>query len=108
MTSTPNVVLLSRRLTRIAFAVAMLSAASAFAQAPVPPLIVDSSGFEAPKFDTTFGPGGPGTGGGQLEGQTPSVFQGTWLRTKGVGLSTANVRPNTLAIGGTGSQVVKV
>src|SRR5262245_12908106 len=108
MTSTQFVALVPRRLVRIAAAASLVIATSAFAQAPVHPLIVDTSGFEAPKFSTTFGPGGPGTGNGQLEGQTPSVFQGTWLRTKGPGLSTADVRPNTLAIGGTGAQVVKV
>lgn len=67
--------------------------------------IVDSHGFESPWFDTTFGPGGPGTGAGQIEGQTPSTFNGTWLRTKGIGLSTANVQNSVVK---TGSQALKV
>lgn len=84
---------------------ALIDGGVAFGQAPVPPLIVDTSGFEAPKFDVTFGPGGPGTGTGQLEGQTPSTFQGTWLRTKGIGLSTADVQTGVKL---TGNQALKV
>jgi hypothetical protein len=89
----------------LSLAALVLSASVAFGQAPVPPMIVDTSGFESPKFDITFGPGGPGTGTGQLEGQTPSTFQGTWLRTKGAGLSTANVQT---AVKLTGNQALEV
>ena len=85
--------------------VLVVSASTALAQAPVFPDIVNSLGFEAPAFDTTFGPGGPGTGTGQLEGQTPSTFNGTWLRTKGPGLSTADVQNSVFK---SGSQAVKV
>jgi hypothetical protein len=66
--------------------------------------IVDSHNFESPFFNTTFGPGGPGTGTGQLEGQTPGTFNGTWLRS-GKGLSTAEIQT---AVVNTGSQAVKV
>jgi hypothetical protein len=62
-------------------------------------VIVDGQGFEAPFFDTTF------AGTGQLEGQTPATFNGTWLRTKGVGLSTADVQT---AVDNGGLQAVRV
>jgi hypothetical protein len=62
-------------------------------------IIVDSHGFEQPFFTTTF------NGTGQLEGQTPATFNGTWLRTKGPGLSTANVENSVVD---TGSQAVVV
>jgi hypothetical protein len=77
--------------TLVAFAVgASASAAS---------IIVDSHGFEQPFFNTTF------SGTGQLEGQTPATFNGTWLRTKGAGLGTANVENSVVD---TGSQAVVV
>jgi len=61
--------------------------------------IVDSQGFEQPLFTTTFNTNG------QLEGQTPNTFNGTWLRTKGPGLGTANVENSVVD---TGSQAVVV
>lgn len=93
------------RMGALSLAAYVLCVSVACGQAPVPPMIVDTSGFESPKFDITFGPGGPGTGSGQLEGQTPSTFQGTWLRTKGAGLSTANVQT---AVKLTGNQALEV
>lgn len=95
----------SRRLALIGLVAPLLCAASVVAQVPVPPLIVDSSGFESPKFDVTFGPGGTGTGVGQLEGQTPFTFNGTWQRTQSGSTSTANVQT---AVKLTGNQAVKV
>lgn len=62
-------------------------------------VIVDSQGFETPLFTTTF------SGTGQLEGQTPATFNGTWLRTKGAGMSTAVVQS---AVKASGNQAVKV
>jgi hypothetical protein len=62
-------------------------------------VIVDSHGFESPFFTTSF------NGTGQLEGQTPATFNGTWLRTKGPGLSTATVQT---AFVDSGSQAVRV
>ena len=62
-------------------------------------VIVDSHGFETPFFTTTF------NGTGQLEGQTPATFNGTWLRTKGPGLSTATVET---AVKDSGAQAVQV
>jgi hypothetical protein len=93
------------RLGALSLAAHVICISVASGQAPVPPMIVDASGFESPKFDITFGPGGPGTGSGQLEGQTPSTFQGTWLRTKGIGLSTADVQT---AVKLTGNQALEV
>ncbi|MCC6493807.1 MAG: hypothetical protein IT424_12395 [Pirellulales bacterium] len=61
--------------------------------------IVDSQGFEAPLFTTTFNTTG------QLEGQTPATFNGTWLRTKGAGSSTAVIQT---AVVESGSQAVRV
>jgi len=61
--------------------------------------IVDSQGFESPFFTTTF------DGDGKLEGQTPATFNGTWLRTKGVASSTANIQTTVVD---TGSQAVVV
>lgn len=69
--------------------------------------IVNSMGFEAPSFTTTF------NGTGQLEGQINPVGEGQvispgqWLRTKGVGLSTATVQSTMFAPGG-GNQAVQV
>ncbi|RIK73818.1 MAG: hypothetical protein DCC67_17405 [Planctomycetota bacterium] len=57
------------------------------------PVIVDSHGFEVPWFTTTF------NGTGQLEGQTPATFNGTWLRTKGPGASTATVQTTVVNAG---------
>jgi hypothetical protein len=62
-------------------------------------IIVDSHGFEQPFFTTTF------LGSGQLEGQTPATFNGTWLRTKGPGTGTANVENSVV---GAGAQAVEV
>jgi hypothetical protein len=76
-------------LTVVAAAVSSVSAAT----------IVDSHGFETPFFTTTF------NGNGQLEGQTPATFNGTWLRTKGIGTSTANVE-NTVFDAGSQAVVV--
>lgn len=61
--------------------------------------IVDSQGFEPPLFTTTF------NGTGQLEGQTPATFNGTWLRTKGAGGSSAIVQA---AVAASGMQAVQV
>jgi hypothetical protein len=61
--------------------------------------IVDSQGFESPFFTTTF------DGDGKLEGQTPATFNGTWLRTKGIASSTANIQTTVVD---TGSQAVVV
>jgi hypothetical protein len=61
--------------------------------------IVDGQGFESPAFTTTF------DGDGKLEGQTPATFNGTWLRTKGIASSTANVQTTVVD---TGSQAVVV
>ncbi len=76
-----------------------LVAVAAASSASAASIIVDSHGFEQPQFSTTF------LGTGQLEGQTPATFNGTWLRTKGLGLSTANVESSVVD---TGSQAVVV
>jgi hypothetical protein len=68
-------------------------------------IIVDSSGFEPPDYSTTFPPAGPGAGSGQLEGQVPNTFNGTWLRTKGMGSSSAVVQG---AVVDDGVQAVRV
>lgn len=62
-------------------------------------VVVDSHGFEAPSFTTTF------NGTGQLEGQTPLTINGTWLRTTGVGSSAATVQTAVVA---SGNQAVRV
>jgi hypothetical protein len=61
--------------------------------------IVNSQGFESPLFTTTF------AGTGQLEGQTPATFNGTWVRTKGPGFGTATVQS---LIVDAGAQAVQV
>lgn len=76
--------------------VVALMAASASAQSQT---IIDSQGFEAPAFTTTF------LGTGQLEGQTPNTFNGTWTRTKGIGASTADIQ-STVKL--SGNQAVAV
>ncbi|HYO25708.1 MAG TPA: PEP-CTERM sorting domain-containing protein [Lacipirellulaceae bacterium] len=66
--------------------------------------IVDSQGFELPKFDPAFN--NPAVQYvGQLEGQAPfpePLPVGTWVRSRNVGASTAKV-VNTMAAGGTQS-----
>jgi len=83
------------RFSRVVIALAVASAATAGRAAT----IVDSQGFEPPAFSTTF------LGTGQLEGQTPFAFNGTWLRTKGPGLGTATVQSGSVD---TGTQAVRV
>ncbi|MGL4512585.1 MAG: VPLPA-CTERM sorting domain-containing protein [Lacipirellulaceae bacterium] len=63
--------------------------------------VVDAGGFEAP-FTTTF------NGTGQLEGQVPSTFNGTWLRTRGPGLGQAFIQTTTVGAGTQAVQVNKV
>jgi hypothetical protein len=84
------------RCARGVMALAVAAAAVSSASAAV---IVDSHGFETPFFTTTF------NSTGQLEGQTPATFNGTWLRTKGAGLGTANVQ-NTVVDDGSQAVVV--
>ena len=81
-----------------------ITALAAFAiatHASASPIIVDSHGFELPAFTTTAG------GTGSIEGQTPATFNGTWLRDKGAGTSSAIVQTAVVAPGG-GTQAVKV
>lgn len=103
MNASQFVVRAAARATQCVVAAALVVAVAPLTNAAS--LIVDSHGFESPFFDTTFGSGGPGTGTGQLEGQTPATFNGTWLRTKGVGLSTADVQTTVVDAG---AQAVKV
>jgi hypothetical protein len=64
--------------------------------------IIDTGGFEAAAgYSTTF------NGTGQLEGQVPATFNGTWLRTLGPGLSTATVQSAVVASGQQAVQVDK-
>jgi hypothetical protein len=68
------------------FVIVILSIVLACSASAQVATIVDSQGFEAPLFTTTFNTTG------QLEGQTPATFNGTWARTKGIAASTANVQ----------------
>jgi hypothetical protein len=85
---------------------AIAFSSSVFAQA----VIVDSVGFELPKFDPAFVDTVPpiSTIVGDLEGQAPfpePLPVGTWQRTKAVNASTAVVQNTVFA---NGSQAVKV
>jgi hypothetical protein len=79
----------------------VLAVVGSVAHVNAAPIIVDSHGFEQPFFTTTAG------GTGSIEGQTPATFNGTWLRDKGVGSSSAIVQTAVVAPGG-GTQAVKV
>jgi hypothetical protein len=96
---------------RIAGAALMLVACVAVTARPAHAAIttiVDSQGFELPKFDPAFS-NAQTSYVGQLEGQAPfpePLPVGTWLRTKN-GSSTATVI-NTVAAPGGGTQSVRV
>ena len=85
--------------TRLGFIGLLVLLASTLAPSAPAQVVVDSHGFEAPFFTTTF------NGTGQLEGQTPATFNGTWLRTKGPGLGSATVQTAVVA---SGAQAVRV
>jgi hypothetical protein len=79
----------------------MLAVMSVSPRISASPIIIDSHGFETPFFTTTAG------GTGSIEGQTPATFNGTWLRDKGAGTSSAIVQTAVVAPGG-GTQAVQV
>ena len=91
----------ARRLIGLCGCLTVLAVVSIGARVIASPIIVDSHGFEQPLFTTTF------AGSGTLEGQTPATFNGTWLRDKAVGTSTAIVQTAIVAPGG-GTQAVRV
>jgi hypothetical protein len=100
----------SRRLVGVVLSLGILGSLAVVqnAEAAILNTIVDSVGFEQPKFDPAFFP--PGGYAGQLEGQAPfpePLPVGTWLRTKNTGNSTAKVI-NTVAAPGGGTQSVQV
>jgi hypothetical protein len=110
MTSTFHLPTLRRRRVGLAMLLAACGAlaAGSSARAQVTP-IVDSVGFELPKFSTTFS-NAQTLYAGQLEGQ--AVFPeplpiGTWLRTRN-GLSTARVVNSVAASGSQSVQVDRV
>jgi hypothetical protein len=92
----------------LALTAAILSCAAASCRTHGATVIVDSQGFELPKFSPTYSNSST-LYIGQLEGQAPfpePLPVGTWLRTKN-GSSKATVI-NTLAAPGGGAQSVKV
>ena len=89
----------ARRLIGLCGCLTVLAVAVVAPHACASPVIVDSHGFETPFFTTTAG------GTGSIEGQTPATFNGTWLRDKGVGSSTAIVQT---AVVDSGTQAVQV
>jgi PEP-CTERM motif len=91
----------ARRLTGLCGCLTALAVFAIGSHVDASPIIVDSHGFEQPFFTTTAG------GTGSIEGQTPATFNGTWLRDKTVGASTAIVQTATVAPGG-GTQAVRV
>lgn len=96
------------RLARLACALAALMSVGAdHARAQILNTIVDSVGFELPKFDPSFS-NALTTYVGQLEGQAPfpePLPVGTWLRTRNIGGSTATVVSGVAA---SGAQSVRV
>jgi hypothetical protein len=96
------------RITGLALMLAACAALAAQPAAAAITTIVDSQGFELPKFDPAFS-NAQTSYVGQLEGQAPfpePLPVGTWLRTRN-GSSTATVI-NTVAAPGGGTQSVRV
>src|SRR5262245_27449480 len=94
-------------LTRLA-AVAALGIGLATWMAPArASVVLDTHGFEAPFFSTTFNPMTPGSYLGQLEGQAIGPPNETWEQSSDPGTSRSFIQNTVFAPGG-GTQAVQL